>query len=417
MKILWITNILFPEANELMGNKVNFKETGGWMLGAANALIYNSEVELSVASLSNNVNELLTLKGKHIVYYVLPKGRGNESYNGEYEYFWKVINDNFHPDIIHIHGTEYTHGLAYIKACGSKNVVASIQGMKSAYCDYYCYGLSFKDIVSNMTFHDLITGGLYRQKRLFYNTGKYEIELISRISHIIGRTSWDKVRTWAINPNATYHHCDETLRSEFYQSRKWDYQSCSKHTIFISQATYPIKGLHQVLKALPLIKRHYPDTKVRIAGKDVRKWKSISEYLHYSGYGRYLKNEIRKLKVEESVEFVGSLDAKDMLNEYLNCNMFICPSSIENSPNSLGEAQILGTPCLASYVGGVPDMMENDEVNLYRYEEIEMLAYKVCSIFSSDKSNINIINRAEVRHSPKKNAQKLISIYIDIMKQ
>lgn len=63
-----------------------------------------------------------------------------------------------------------------------------------------------------------------------------------------------------------------------------------------------------------------------------------------------------------------------MKQEYLNANVFICPSSLENSPNSLGEAQILGTPCLASYVGGIPDMMFGNEGYLYRFEEIEMLA-------------------------------------------
>ena len=37
MKILWITNILFPEAEQLLNGAGELKATGGWMLGAANA--------------------------------------------------------------------------------------------------------------------------------------------------------------------------------------------------------------------------------------------------------------------------------------------------------------------------------------------------------------------------------------------
>ena len=382
------------------------------MLGAARSLISNSEIELTVASLSNETQQLLHLKGEKIKYYVIPKGRGNHLYNRDYEGYWKQINNEYHPDVIHIHGTEYTHGLAYINACGADNVVVSIQGMKSAISNYYFYGLSFKDIVCNFTPHDWMTGGVFRQKKICVKTGQFEIELLSKVKHVIGRTSWDRARTWAINPTAKYYFCNETLREEFYSGRKWLYDNCKKHSIFVSQAAYPIKGLHQLLKALPMVLSHYPDTIVRIAGKDIRGWNGWKDYIHYGGYGKYLSRLINKYKINKSVEFVGKLDAEGMLNEYLNCNLFICPSSIENSPNSLGEAQILGTPCLASYVGGIPDMMKGNESCLYRFEEVEMLAYKICSIFD-EKGNVGneLVEIAKERHSRVRNANELFAIY------
>jgi glycosyltransferase involved in cell wall biosynthesis len=39
---------------------------------------------------------------------------------------------------------------------------------------------------------------------------------------------------------------------------------------------------------------------------------------------------------------------KKMITEYRNAHIFICPSSIENSPNSLGEAQLIGVPVIAA---------------------------------------------------------------------
>ena len=48
-----------------------------------------------------------------------------------------------------------------------------------------------------------------------------------------------------------------------------------------------------------------------------------------------------------------------MREEYLKCGMFVCPSSIENSPNSIVEAALMGAPVIASRVGGIPDVLED----------------------------------------------------------
>ena len=239
--------------------------------------------------------------------------------------------------------------------------------------------------------------------------------MIKEAKHIIGRTSWDRARTWAINPCAEYHFCNETLRPEFYDGSKWNYNKCNKHTIFLSQAGYPIKGLHQVLKAMPIILRHYPDASIRVAGGDITKCSTLSEKLRLSGYGKYIKKLIKKVGMEGKVTFTGNLNAQQMKQEYLRANVFICPSTIENSPNSLGEAQILGTPCVASYVGGIPDMMEGNEKNLYRFEEIEMLAEKVCKVFVEEDKQVDMRAVAATRHNPELNGKKLYSVYESII--
>ena len=72
MKILWITNIVFPEVMERLTNISGFKSSGGWMLGAANALLESNEVELYVASVSNLVQHTTRVNGESITYYILP---------------------------------------------------------------------------------------------------------------------------------------------------------------------------------------------------------------------------------------------------------------------------------------------------------------------------------------------------------
>lgn len=415
MKVLWITNILFPEAEQLLTGSGELKASGGWMLGAANALLRNKKVKLTVASVSTKVHKLTKLEGHDILYYILPMGKGNMDFNMDYCKYWQQVNNDVNPDVVHIHGTEYSHGYAYMMACDCNNVVISIQGLTSAYYPYYYFGMTKKDIYMNMTFRDMTRGSILKGQNQFKQRAAYEIEMIKKTRHIIGRTSWDKSRVWAINPNAEYHFCNETLRSDFYDGSRWMYNQCDKHSIFISQAGYPIKGLHQVLKAMPFILRHFPDTKIRVAGGDITKSVTLLDKLRLSGYGKYIKNLIKKYNLDGKVIFTGNLNGEQMKQEYLRANVFVCPSTIENSPNSLGEAQILGTPCVASYVGGIMDMMKGNETNLYRFEEVEMLAEKVCRVFINEVNQIDIRDIAVKRHDPIKNSEQLYSIYKSII--
>lgn len=414
MTVLWITNILFPEALAKLSGNNELRSSGGWMLGAANALMENSKFSLYVATVSTLVKELTRINGERIIHYVIPYGKGNLRENLGYQKYWKRINEEVCPDVVHIHGTEYSHGHAYMKLFGNEKIVISVQGLKSAICHYYCAGIPKSEIYRNITLRDILRGTMLQEKRDMQISSRYEVDMLKMTRHVIGRTSWDRARIWAINPAAEYHFCNETLREEFYDGSLWSFDKCEKYTIFLSQAGYPIKGLHQLLKAMPLVLKHYPQAQVRIAGHDITKCTSLTDIKHFTGYGLYVKRLIKKLGLCNKVHFIGSLNATQMKAEYLNCNIFVCPSSIENSPNSLGEAQILGVPCVASYVGGVPDMMNGGEENLFRFEEVEMLAEKICKVFTDTDFHPDMRGNALRRHDRLKNAETLIKIYNSI---
>lgn len=95
------------------------------------------------------------------------------------------------------------------------------------------------------------------------------------------------------------------------------------------------------------------------------------------------------------------------------------PSAIENSSNSLCEAQILGVPVVASYCGGIPTLVEDGKTGyLYRYEEIEMLAQRVISLFGETdlyELSKNERKTALERHDREKNAIVLKNIYEEII--
>lgn len=416
MKLLWITNILFPEAMSVITKESQLKASGGWMLGLASSLIGKKDLSLYIATVSPMVQSLTTIKGQNVTYYVIPIGKGKIKYNRGYEAYWKYIYQQCIPDVVHIHGTEYSHGLAFMKACPNAKVVISIQGMTSDYFHYYNSGISLWNIIRSFTIRDFLKGGLINGKKEFKQRGdSIEIPMLLNVRHVIGRTSWDQSHVWAINPKAKYHFCNETLRNEFYCDDCWDYNSCDKHSIFLSQASSPIKGLHFLLKAMPLILREYPDTKIRIGGVNITRRNSLKDIFTLSSYGRYIISLINKYNLDSHITFLGSLNAKEMKNEYLRCNVFVCPSTIENSPNSLGEAQILGTPIVASYVGGIPDMMKGCEENLYRFDDREMLAKRICQIFANQDKQINMRSLALERHDSSSNAQKLLNIYNEVL--
>ena len=317
MRLLWITNIVFPEALRLLHKDSELKSSGGWLLGSAEELVKDERIELTIATPSSLVDDLKYLKGAKMSYYLFPLGKGNTKYNSDYESYWEIINRELRPDVVHIHGTEFTHGLAYVRACGNKNVIVSIQGLVSVIANYYLCGLTTRDILRSITLRDVLRGTLFHDRNKFKRKGSCEVELLQSVGHVIGRTGWDRAHVWAINPNAQYHFCNETLRSEFYNGETWEYEKCVPHTIFLSQATYPIKGLHVVLKAMPLILKHFPNAQIRLAGRDITRSKEgIIGWMRLSGYGKLVKLLIKKHQLERCICFLGSLDAKEMIKEY-----------------------------------------------------------------------------------------------------
>jgi glycosyltransferase involved in cell wall biosynthesis len=417
MRILWITNTIFPEPSKALGLSVPI--VGGWMYGLAEELSKNEDFEFGVATVYKK-NDIKVLDINGIKYYLLPC-KNNLKYQKNLELLWEDVINSFMPDLVHIHGTEYTHGLACINSKKNIKYIVSVQGLVSVIERYYYAGLSNVDIIKNIAIKDILKmNTVFQEKNKYKQRGHFEKEIISKVSHVVGRTEWDKQHINAINNSVVYHHCNETLRNKFYTSEKWDIKSKKEYSIFISQGAYPIKGLHNVLKAVGMIKKEFPSISIKVAGNSIIRNKTIKEKLSLNGYGLYIKRLIKKLYLDDVIVFTGSLSEDEMIKEYLSAHLFICPSSIENSPNSLGEAQILGVPVIAAYVGGIPDMVKHNETGmLYRFEEIEMLAGYIRKIFSEDslatKLSLQGIKTAEHRHDRVINGREIMKIYSDIV--
>ena len=418
MKVLWVTYVMLPEALHLLFSNALFKGSGGWLQGSAENLIRYSDVELSIAIVNRQVSTYQKLKGKTITYYLIPFEKDFCYYSDCYDKYWRIINNDLNPDVVHIHGVESTLALSYIRCLGSDNVVASIQGLVGVISRFYYDGVPFIDLLKSISLRDILTRKpIFYYKKDFRLRAKFEKEIVRSIKYVIGRTSWDKAHVLCTNPKVKYFHCDETLRDNFY-NKKWYFEKCRPHSIFLSQGSIAFKGAHQIIEAMQYILRDYPDTVIRIAGNSLSMNNSFKGFIKRTGYENYIRKLIKKYRLENHVVFLGALSAEQMLDEYLNANIFICPSTIENSSNSVAEAQILGVPLIASYVGGIPDMIPNDQCGiLFRVGEYEMLAQAVMKLFNDSRffDNSTMRHLALQRHDRQNNAKLTYNIYKTIV--
>lgn len=413
MKVLWVSKVMFPPLCKKIGVKLS--PLGGWLYSSIVAVIKeNPTIKYGVAVYSDN-EFYQEYEIDNINYYIIPS-KYIEKYTKDQIKYCKIVLETFAPDIIHIHGSEHSLAEAMVRANGGKiKTLLNIQGLAGPYARYADGGLTFWDSLCNISLLDFYRNSfIFSIKSKFNKRAKSEQYVLSHVTNIVGRTQWDYDHVISINPNVHYHFMNETLRNSFYEAPFWSYEKCHKHTIFVSNSGTPLKGAHQVIKALPIIKQKYPDVVVLFCGSSVMSndWKVK---LHFTGYHLYLRRLVRKLKLEDNVRFLGLLNESQMKQAFLEANLFVLPSSIENSPNSLCEAQILGVPVISSYCGGVPTLVENGHTGyLYRYEEVEMLAQLIIRNFN--KENFECLSNSEkkvanVRHDRKINAKRLLEIY------
>ena len=416
MRILWIVNTILPyPAKQLNMTKSSF---GGWINGLANALKEKNEIELGIATVYNG-KEIKKYYDGMITYYLIP-GAPALKYDKNIEKYWKEINQEFKPDLVHLHGTEYAHGLAFMNACPQVKKITSIQGLTYRCADVFWGNIDYKLINKNITIRDVLRHDtLYSQKKKFEQRGKNEIEIIKKSDAILGRTTWDYANTRAININERYYCSNETLRESFYK-HEWNISNIEEHTLFCSQAGYPIKGFHYLVQAMAILKQEFKDIKLYVTGYNIMNNNTIKSKILRSGYAKYISNLIKKYNLEENIVFTGILTEEEMVKRLLKSHVFVLPSTIENSSNSLGEAMLLGMPCVATNTGGTMDILEHKKEGfLYPYTEPAMCAEFISKIFKNDVLGIEMGKAARKtalqRHNPEKNVTKILEIYKDVI--
>lgn len=421
MRILWVTNQPTPNIAKALNIPVGFG--GGWMIELSNQLSRNNE-KLGMCFVDSIYNQSKKGRYENIDYYTIPAKKNELKVSGSnIEGFCKVIED-YRPNIIHIWGTEYIHSYIAVLAAEKCNMidrtVISIQGLVSIYAKHFWGNAVSKDIMKHSFADIYLRNGAREQLKSFTVRGEFEKEALKRVKNVIGRTDWDEACVKQINSEVTYHACNETLRNAFY-IKTWNYEECEKYSIFVSQSNYPIKGFHAVLEAVSILKKKYPLIHLYTTGKN-RMPNNRNEKIRLSGYDVYIRNLIKKYGLEQNVSFLGGLNEVEMCERFCRTHIFVSASSIENSPNSVGEAMLLGVPVVSSDVGGVKNMLEHQkEGYVYQADAPYMLAYYIDKLFNNANLAIEFSNSAQEHarntHNPQKNYEDLMKIYQQLDEQ
>lgn len=408
VRVVWVVSSIMPEAAHLF----DVRETpfGGWLVGSAGAL-RGSAVELAIvhpgvgASRDQRVSDTGTFVS-------LPA----RNFEREFEAFLAERR----PDVVHVHGTEGTHALSAVRTARHLGIpsVVSIQGLLSYCAVHYLNGIPSR-VRYGFTLRDVLRRtNPELGRRDFARRGRDELEAIRGANLAVGRTDWDRACVSTTAPSVDYAHCDEVMRPSFY-STSWRQDRCRRNSILVSQGAYPLKGLHRVLEALPLVLSAFPDAHLVVAGPDPTHARSRTGMLRRGAYGSFLRRTIARDGLNDHVSFVGVQSESSMLDRLLDANVFVLPSSIENSPNSLAEAMLLGVPAVSSYVGGVPSMVGSDGgVTFYQHDAPYMLANAIIEVFRDGEAAtaraVVARSNAMARHDAARHATVLSGIYWEL---
>lgn len=416
MKILWIVNIVMPNLAEHIG--VPVAASGSWMVDISHQLAKNNDNKLAIACVYGK--EFKKIELGNITYYILP-GNGKDMlfYSKKVAKFWKDVYEDFRPDIVHIHGTEYSHGLSFLRKYPNVPSVINIQGVINRIKDVDFAGIPLRHFVFGRTLKQWFKmNGEIEMHFVHKKNANYEKEMFSRVDAISGVGMWDTTIARSINPSLKTYIIQYNLRDEFYSSRKWDMEKINRYTIFTNPGGVPLKGLHMLIKACALLKEKYPDIKICVPGMNGINGNVVVT----SAYSKYLNKLIKQLGMESKIEFLGKQTCSQMIENSLNAHIVVVPSAIEGASLILRESMFLGIPSIASFRGGMAEFISNGKDGyLYDFPEYTNLAEYIDRLFSDDNIcktfSLNAIKKCEEAHARKVNVEAYEKMYYEILKK
>ena len=131
------------------------------------------------------------------------------------------------------------------------------------------------------------------------------------------------------------------------------------------------------------------------------------------------KKLVDKYNLQNQVTLLGRLQPGVIVKEMRQARLFVLPSHMDNSPNSLAEAMLLGMPCIASNAG-IPSMLKNRaEGILYNHRDINALADAMEIILGDSELASSLGARArktaQIRHDPEKIARDTYHVYQEVL--
>ena len=406
MRILWYTNTpcLYKQNNAYNG--------GGWLSSLQAMLIKREGIELGIAFALDGEEEKVVQD--KVTYYPLRMPRHGvvdkvkafvcsadtlvADERKRFPLYEEVLRrplENFKPDVIMVFGSEMPFGL--VAGITDIPVILHIQGILNPYLNAY-----LPPFVSWKEYKSIGDGWKDRlhkkiERKMWQVSCARESEICKRVKNFFGRTDWDNRVTQMMHPGANYLYASEVLRPVFYQPTERTLPD--KLTIVTTISSPLYKGYDLVLKTAQMLREKEVDFD----------WKC---------YGNINPSVVERqlgIKHEDvNVNLCGVASAEQLRDAISSATVYVHTSYIDNSPNSLCEAQILGCTPIATYVGGVPSLIKNGETGyLVPANDPYQLAFLLKELYLNPEKNLAIGKAAkkvvEERHNPDKIVDKLLN--------
>lgn len=414
MRVLWFTN-----TPSLAAAHFNLPVIGGgWIQSLETAVTQSGQLELGIAFRFGE--EKLQKINSQTTYYAMPtlrKGRlegflarhrGSLDTAEMLAYCMQVIDD-FKPDLINVFGTEDAFGLIAGKV--PVPVVIHIQGILTVYDrKWTSAGVSHRDVIRQAGWKELLkANSLYHFYKRFRNAAIREQQIYAGCRYFMGRTHWDKRISLVLSPGSVYFHCEESLRKSFY-AREWSYADNKKKVLVSTIQSNIYKGLETVLEAAALLKKNntFPFIwKIAGIGADDR---LIQLFEKKTGLSFS----------EQHIELCGGVSEEKLIAMEMEADIFVHPSHIDNSPNSVCEAMLLGMPVIATGTGGTGSLLEDGKEGvLIQDGDPWAMAGAVTELIQNPEQAIAMgrlaRTRAMSRHDQPAIVNRLLQIYKNIL--
>lgn len=411
MKVLWF------EISTPQKYKNNNTVTAGWQDSLENIVRNSKNMELLIAFETTNKNDSIKVVDNVtyipvlLEYSFLERKINNFSYKiNERKIIKKGIDiiNQYTPDIIHVFGNEWPFGL--LANHTNIPVVIHIQGSIIPYNNAL-----YPPKYNGFTF--AMAAGLNLRKQWHwlqrYLKSKSRLEMEKRIwksvHHYMGRTSWDKALVNMLHPNASYHHVDEALRPIFLETKKhWYLQSKKKIKLISIGCSNFWKGIDVMLKTAHVLIEAGVDFEWKVAGNMPSEYREVVE-----------KKEKLTFK-DNNITIIGFTTPEQIIEEICESTLYVHTAYIENSPNSICEAQIIGIPIISTMVGGISTLIQNGHNgDLLPANDPWQIANAIVELANNPKKmtlySENGKKAALQRHSKEQILKDLLNSYQDII--
>ena len=238
---------------------------------------------------------------------------------------------------------------------------------------------------------------------------RFERRVMAASRFFFGRTQWDRNIARYYSPGSRYFHVPEVIKPSIYKALgQWKYQQRSRLRLFSLSSGDDRKGNEIILRTAEILKYLLGlDLEWRVAGS--------RDFIPYYEQRTGIMHE------DVGIELLGMIGSEEIIEEMRSADLFVHPSIMDNSPNTVCEAQLIGCPVIASNVGGLPDLVENGKTGfLYPYNEPHTLAFMIANL-RGDKKLLSEISKNEVtearrRHDPQMIAEVMFRAYETIVK-